>query len=321
MTITDLPVRDTERTTSGPLGLRPIRWHRPLLGLAAAMVLLAGFAIVASFVDPREVTGVNVWLKPLKFAISTAVYSVTLSWLLGQLTRMRRAAWIAGTVAAIGLGIELIIITGFAALGDTSHFNVTTPVHTAAWAIMATSISVVWVMTLLVAIALFRNRLGDVARTRAIRAGALIAILGMALAFLMTGPKGDQISNYQGIVGAHTVGLADGGPGLPLLGWSTIAGDLRIPHFIGMHALQVLPLVAIALELIARRVPALVGVVVRTRLVTVAAVTYLAVTGIVTVQALSGESIVRPSAGFIAAAVVTAVGAVIAGAVSVRRRS
>lgn len=307
-------------TTSGPLGLRPVAWHRPLLVLAGAMVLLAVFSAVAAFVDPREVTGLNVWLKPLKFAISTAVYSVTLSWLIGQLRRGRRAAWIAGTVATAGLAIELIIITGFAAAGDTSHFNVTTSLHTAAWSVMAASISVVWVMTLLVAIALFRNRLGDRARTLAIRAGAVIAILGMALAFLMTGPQGDQISDYGGIVGAHTVGVADGGPGLPLLGWSTVAGDLRIPHFIGMHGLQVLPLFAIALELLARRVPRLVGVVVRSRLIAVAAVTYLAVIALVTVQALSGESIVRPSVPFLVAGAVLALGALAAGVVVVRRR-
>lgn len=306
--------------TSGALGLRPVAWHRPLLALAAVMVLLAVFSTVAAFADPREVTGLNVWMKPLKFAISTAVYSVTLSWLIGQLRRARRAAWLAGTVATIGLAIELIIITGFAAVGDTSHFNITTPLHTAAWSVMAVSISVVWVMTLIVAFALFRNRLGDRARTLAIRAGAVIAILGMALAFLMTGPQGDQISDYRGIVGAHTVGMADGGPGLPLLGWSTVAGDLRIPHFIGMHALQVLPLFAIALELLARRIPALVGVVVRTRLIAVATVTYLAVIALVTVQALSGESIMRPSGPFVVAGVALAAGAVIAGVASTRRR-
>jgi hypothetical protein len=306
-------------TASGPLGLRPTAWHRPLLVLAATMVLLAVVATIASFVDPREVTGLNVWIKPLKFAISTAIYSVTLSWLLGQLHRMRRVAWIAGNVATVGLAIELVIITGFAALGDTSHFNITTPLHTAAWSVMAVSISVVWAMTFIVAIALFRNRLGDRARTLAIRAGALIALLGMGLAFLMTGPRGDQVSNYQGIVGAHTVGVADGGPGLWLLGWSTLAGDLRIPHFIGMHALQVLPLFALALELVARRVPRLTAETVRMRWLAIAAVTYLAVIGIVTAQALSGESIVRPSMPFVVAGVVVAVGAVVAGAVSIRR--
>lgn len=300
------------------LGLRPLHWHRPLLLLAAAMVLLILCSGVAMFVDPREVTGVNVWTKPFKFALSTAIYSVTLAWLVGQLQRLRRAAWIAGTVAAIGLAIELIIITGFAAVGDTSHFNVTTPLHTVAWAIMAVSISVVWVMTLLVAFALFRNTLGDRARTWAIRAGALIALLGMALAFLMTGPQGDQISNYQGIVGAHTVGVADGGPGLPLLGWSTVAGDLRIPHFIGMHALQVLPLLAIALELGARRTTPLRSEAVRTRLVAIASITYLAVIAIVTVQALAGESIVRPTLPFVVAAGAVVVASVAGVLVSIR---
>jgi hypothetical protein len=301
-----------------PLGLRGIRWHRPLLVLAAAMVALAVFSAVAMFVDPREVTGLNVWVKPFKFAVSTLIYSVTLAWLVGQLVKLRRLGWWAGTVAATGLGIELIVITGFAAIAETSHFNVSTPLHAAAWSVMASSIVAVWVVTLLVAIALFRNRLGDPARALAIRSGAVLAALGMALAFLMTGPMGDQISNYQGIVGAHTVGVADGGPGLPLLGWSTVAGDLRIPHFVGMHGLQALPIFAIVLELLARRIPVLVDGVLRLRLVAIAAATYLAVVGLTAWQALIGQSIVQPGGPVLAAAVVLGVVAVGSAGLAIR---
>jgi hypothetical protein len=316
MTATETAVHAAPATPSRSLGLRPVRWHRPLLALAAAMVALAAFTAIAMFVDPREVTGLNVWVKPFKFAVSTAIYSVTLAWLVGQLVRMRRIAWIGGTVAAIGLAIELVLITAFAAGGETSHFNVTTPLHAAAWSTMAFSIVAVWVVTLVVAIALLRNRLGDPARTLAIRAGAALAVLGMGLAFLMTGPHGDQISNYQGIVGAHTVGVADGGPGLPLLGWSTVAGDLRIPHFVGMHGLQALPIFAIVLELLARRVPVLADGVLRFRLVAIAAVTYLAVVGLTAWQALLGQSIVRPGGPVLVVAIAVGVLAAAAAAVS-----
>ena len=139
--------------------LPSIRWHRPLLWLAAVMALLTVSALVARFADPREVTGTNLWDKPLKFAISTVIYSVSWSWLIGHLQKSRRVASILGTVIAVALAVELTIITGAAAAGTTSHFNVSTPFNTAMWSIMGVSISVLWAATLVVSIILLRNAL------------------------------------------------------------------------------------------------------------------------------------------------------------------
>ena len=297
-----------------------IRWHRPLLVLAAAMGVLVAVCLIGLVVDPRQSLGVNVWEKPLKFAISTAIYAVTWSWLIGQLQRFQRVAWWAGTISAILLLIELVIITGAAAAGITSHFNVSTPFNTVLWSIMAASIGTLWVATFVVSIILFRNSLGDRARTLAIRAGALIALAGMALAFLMTGPTAAQLDDWQGIAGAHTVGLADGGPGLPLLGWSTVAGDLRIPHFIGMHALQAIPLALILIELTARRIAVLRDVDVRYRLVAIVSAAYVAVLAVLTWQALRGQSIVAPDAATTTATLVIAALALAAAAAVLLQR-
>ncbi|MCU1439023.1 MAG: hypothetical protein JWP85_20 [Rhodoglobus sp.] len=295
-------------------------WHRPLLGLAAVMGVLAIACLVGVFADPRQLLGVNIWEKPLKFAISTAVYAITWAWLIGQLGRFRRIAWWAGTASAVLLAIELAIIVGAAAFGVTSHFNVSTALSTALWAIMAFSISALWIATFVASVLLFRNPLGDPARTLAIRWGALIALVGMGLAFLMTAPTTGQLDDYQGIVGAHAVGVADGGPGLPLLGWSTVAGDLRIPHFVGMHALQLIPLALIVIELLSRRVARLRDPGVRWRLVAVMSATYVAVLGLLTWQALRGQSIVRPDASTLMVTGAIAALAIAAGAVSLHRQ-
>ncbi|TXR56507.1 hypothetical protein [Quadrisphaera setariae] len=275
----------------------------PLLWVAAAMLLLAVPTAVLAVADPVQLTGVNGWAKPLKFELSIALYAVTLAWLLTRLQRGRRLAGALAAVAGALLVVEMVIILGAAALGTTSHFNVSTPAHAAAFAVMGVSIAAVWLITAVVGVLLWRNPSGDAAFDLAVRAGVVIALAGMAVAFLMTSPTSAQLADFRGISGAHTVGASDGGPGLPLLGWSTVAGDLRVPHFVGMHALQVLPLLVLALSLAARRWPAAAALLtprVRLELVAVASAGWAATLVLLTWQALVGQSVVAPSGAVLA---------------------
>jgi hypothetical protein len=87
------------------------------------------------------------------------------------------------------------------------------------------------------------------------------------------------------VAGAHTVGAPDGGPGLPLTGWSREHGDLRVPHFVGMHAVQLLPLTAWLLGL-------LVPTAWQRRAAFAAAAGYYALFVILLVEALGGHPVV-----------------------------
>ena len=294
---------------------RAYAWHRPLMAVAALMVLCAAVCLVGVVVDPRQVGGADTWLKPLKFSLSILLYCLTWAWLIAHLTRFRKAAHAAGTVIAVAVAVEQLAIVGAAASATTSHFNVSTPFATALWGVMAVSITILYVATFVTTVLLFWMPLPTVSLTVAVRTGAAIALVGLGLAFLMTGPTAQQLDDYQGIVGAHTVGSADGGPGLPLLGWSTVAGDLRIPHFVGMHALQLLPLFAIVLGALAGRIRLLADDRVRTRLVVVAAAAFAATLAVLTAQALIGQSIVRPQGGILIAGWSVAVAAGLAAVV------
>ncbi len=126
------------------------------------------------------------------------------------------------------------------------------------------------------------------------RGGLGLALLGMAAATLMTVPTPLTAAAFvAGQSGAHSVGVADGGPGLPLVGWSTVGGDLRVAHFVGLHALQLLPLFAWVLH---RRRFAALGAGGRLALVRIAGWGYLGALLLLTWQALRGQSVVAPDA-------------------------
>jgi hypothetical protein len=270
--------------------------NKPLTAVGLAMGLVLVIAIVGLLVDHTVITGAPAWVKPTKFAISIAIYSFTFLWLLSLVDGHQRAVRAVSWATAIALGIEMVLIAGAAADGTTSHFNISTPLHTAVWTTMAIAIGVAFLANLGALILLVRQRFAEPAFAWSLRLGLLISAVGMGVAFLMTSPTPRQLANAHAgggmpIAGGHTVGVPDGGPGLPFLGWSTVAGDLRIPHFIGLHGLQVLPLIGV---LITRYAPAWLTSRDRITLVVTAAAGYLGLVGLTTWQALRGQSLIHP---------------------------
>ncbi|MEE6258071.1 hypothetical protein [Plantactinospora sonchi] len=294
-----------------------VRWHPPLVYVAASMVALGAVALVGLVVDDRILVGAPIWLKPFKFAVSFVIYTVTLAWMISLMRRGRRVGWWAGTVIAVLGLVETLLIFLQAARGRQSHFNAATTLDVTIFAMMALMIAVVYTATLVLAVLLTIQRLPDRTIAWTLRLGLLIGLVGMALGYLMVLPTPEQeAADPVTLVGAHSVGVADGGPGMFLTGWSTTGGDLRIPHFVGMHALQLLPLLAIALGMLGRRVRRLRDDRVRLRLVLVAATAYAGLVALVTWQALRGQPLIHPdgatlvAAGLLAA--FTAVGVLLA---------
>jgi hypothetical protein len=297
-------------------------WHRPLLLVAAVTAPFVAISLAGMLLDGRVLVGAPIWLKPFKFAVSIVIYAVTWAWLYAYLPRNRWVRWSTTVIAAM-LAIEYVVIVGQVVRGRQSHFNVATPLDAALWATMATSIVVLWVANLVVAAYLLRARVGGPSLTRGVQAGAVISLFGAAVAFMMTRPTAAQRASFSdgtfaGIIGGHSVGVADGGPIMPVTGWSTTGGDLRIAHFVGLHALQALPLVAVLLALAAARVAVLRAEEVRTRLVVVASAGYAGLTLLSLWQALRGQPLTSPDgltltvACLLVAAVAAAAGAVLA---------
>jgi hypothetical protein len=190
---------------------------------------------------------------------------------------------------------------------------VATPLDLALWVTMGTAIVVQTLVSVAVAIALWRQPFTDKALGWALRLGLTITIVGASFGGLMTGPTDAQLAEARAarltVVGAHTVGGPDGGPGLPGTGWSREHGDLRVPHFMGLHAMQFLPLLAILLGRSRSEMT-------RVRLTFATAASYSFLFALLLWQALRGQPLVRPDGLTVAALatwlVFTAVGAWVA---------
>ena len=270
---------------------------RSLTALAGLGLVGAGVTAALVGLDPRVLTGAPVWVKPFKFFVSTALYTGTLALLFAEVPGRRRAKAVVGGGIAAVLVVELVLIVAQAARGVRSHFNVATPLDAAVFAAMGVAILLLSLLTLGALVLMARDRTADPAWRRAAVGALAVVLVAGAVAVPMTTPNGAQRAAWAAgaaVVesGAHTVGGPDGGPGLPLVGWSTVHGDLRVAHFVGLHALQTIPLAALAL----RRSRRLRTTRAQVRAVTALAAGYGGVVLVLFAQALRGQSVAHPDA-------------------------
>ncbi len=297
--------------------------NRPITAFTLLMLGLAAIAVAGVIVDPRIITGAPAWMKPLKFAVSIAIYSATLLWLLTFISDRPRLVKGLSWAAVLGFGAEMALIVLQVLRGTTSHFNNATPFDAAVFQAMGGIIAAMWLLNAFVLILLARRRFAVPPIAWAARFGLAIALVGMAVAFLMPQPTPEQealmdAGGAAAIVGAHTVGAPDGGPGLPVVGWSTTGGDLRVAHFFGLHALQALPLFG---GLLLRFTPAWLKPRDQARLVVIAGAWWLAMTLLLAWQALRAQPLIAPdNLTLVALAAIAALAGVGMAAVVMRAR-
>lgn len=195
-------------------------------------LLFAIIFLLFTQISTTQVYNVSAWYKPFKFALSIGIYAWTMAWYCYYLPSFN-INFFNWTVIVL-LGFEIIYIAIQANKGQLSHYNLSTPVYSFLYVLMALAASLVTIYTAYVGILFFTNDFPSLPNyyVWAIRLGIIIFVIFSFEGFLM----GSRLT--------HTIGGADGGEGVPILNWSTKYGDPRIAHFIGMHALQVLPILS-----------------------------------------------------------------------------
>jgi hypothetical protein len=194
--------------------------------------LLSITFLILSKTTTTQVYGVNAWYKPFKFAFSTLTFAWAMGWYCYYLPDFNIKVFNWSVI--ILLGFEIFYIALQAGKGQLSHYNISTPVYSALYSMMALAASAVTIYTGYVGLLFFKGTFPDLPNYYlwAIRLAMIIFVIFSFEGFAM----GSRLN--------HSVGALNDNSNLFILGWSKTVGDLRVAHFIGMHALQVLPIVS-----------------------------------------------------------------------------
>ena len=250
--------------------------QRLALHCAGLMLALMPPTVLALWLENRQLYGINLWIKPLHFELSLAVHFATLALLIPLIAPVQRQGRLLRTAmlaAASALVFEMSYMLVQAGRGHLSHFNLDTPLEAALYPLMG--VGAVCLVLASGVTGLLIRKAPEAGVPEGLRAGAAGGlILGSVATLVVAGIMSSGTGHWVG-------GVASDASGLPLVGWSTTGGDLRVPHFFATHAMQALPLAGWLADKVAPRSAR--------RVVQGAALVWAALIAVTFVQALQGR--------------------------------
>ena len=206
--------------------------NEPLFYFGFVCLIASVIFLALTKISNTQVYGVNAWFKPLKFAFSTVLFAWAMGWFCYYLPNFQIKLF--NWTVIILLGFEIFYIAFQAARGQLSHFNLSTSVYATLYSLMAIAATIVTLYTAYVGILFFKQDFPNlpVYYVWSIRFGILFFVLFALEGFAM----GSRLN--------HSVGALNDNSNWFIVGWSKTVGDLRVAHFIGMHALQILPILS-----------------------------------------------------------------------------
>jgi len=168
------------------------------------------------------------WRKPIEFGLSGGITTLSLAAVMGRLPRTAWLAWPSAVATSLFVP-ETLLIDLQRWRGVPSHFNSSTVFDAAVFSLMGALVAFVSIAIFVMTIWTFTSLRGPASTGLGIRAGMVFLTIGQVLGFMIVinGLEVDDVYRSS-VFGA--------------------AGEMKLPHAVALHALQVLGLLALLLE-------------------------------------------------------------------------
>jgi len=207
-----------------------LSWASKFLVVYALIMLACLLLTYAwSLNDHRFIREVGIWVKPMKFMASSALFALTTVWVLkvvhSNVDQTYAYDWIVALLVATSL-FEVVYISYQASQGSGSHYNVSDPFHAFMFGVMAIAAVGLTASQAWLAWEIWKEQ-----KSADMPVETLGVIIGLVLTFVLSTISGFMLGGNQ----------PPAGQGLPIVGWH-LYKDIRPAHFLGVHAQQLIPL-------------------------------------------------------------------------------